>query len=115
MDQSSQNARPTAAAEEAHRGALRQARPEPENLSPREWLVANEVCSLLDIVAEVNTRIQGSTDTHLSQTTFNVLEVKDGLSGSMHDIRTPDESCSAGAVSTEPAPIGGLTPEAKTL
>ena len=78
-------------------------------------MVANEVCSRLDVVAEVTTRIQGSTDTHISQTMFNMLEVKDVLTGSIHDIRTPHQSCSVGAVPTEPTPVGDLTPEAKKV
>lgn len=87
----------------------------PRRLSPREWLVANEVCSLLDVVAEVTTHIQGSTDTHLGQTMFNMFEVKDVLSGSMQDIRRPDDSCSARAAPTGPTPIGDLTPESEKM
>ena len=46
-------------------------------LSTREWVITNEVCSLLDVVAEVATRIQGAEDTHISLTIFNILEIKD--------------------------------------
>lgn len=39
----------------------------PWKLSGYEWHIANEVCSLLNPVAEVTTRIQGSQDAFLSQ------------------------------------------------
>ena len=44
-------------------------------LNSHKWKVTNEVCSLLDVVAEVTTRIQGGADTHLSQTMLNMREI----------------------------------------
>jgi len=46
-------------------------------LTTREWTIANEVCSLLDVVAEVTIKIQGGVDTHISQTMFSMLEIKE--------------------------------------
>ena len=41
--------------------------------------MTNEVCSLLDTVAEATIRIQGSVDTHVSQTVFLMKEVVEML------------------------------------
>lgn len=38
-------------------------------------LTTNEVCSLLGDISEVTTRIQGSVDTHINQTTFIMKEM----------------------------------------
>ena len=46
-------------------------------LSTREWVITNEICGLLDVVAEVTTRIQGAEDTHICETMFNMLEIKE--------------------------------------
>ena len=60
-------------------------------LSTREWRITNEVCSLLDVVAEVTIRIQGDADTHISQTMFNMLEIKEIFEEEEHNIRTLDQ------------------------
>ena len=46
-------------------------------LTTREWTIANEVCSLLDVVAEVTIKIQRGVDIHISQTMFSMLEIKE--------------------------------------
>jgi len=60
-------------------------------LSSREWTVTNEVCSLLDVVTEVTVKIQGATDTHISQTMFNMREIREIFDGDVHKIRIPDQ------------------------
>ena len=59
-------------------------------LSTREWVISNEVCCLLDVVEEVTARIQGAEDTHISETMFNMLEIKEIFEGNTHKIRTQD-------------------------
>ena len=44
-------------------------------LTSHKRTVANEVCSLLDVVSEAATRIQGAEDTHVSQAMFIMTEV----------------------------------------
>ena len=44
-------------------------------LTSHEWTVTNEVCSLLDVVSEATTRMQGVEDTHVSQVMFIMTEV----------------------------------------
>lgn len=84
-------------------------------LTAREWLVTNEVCSLLDLVAEVTTPVRGSVDTHISQTMFNMKEVKEVLEGEEFDVRTPEQAYAADDVSTVKASLYDLTPEAQAV
>ena len=48
-------------------------------LSPSEWLTIKEVCSVLEPLREVNTRIQGGQDGLLSRTIFLCNELQDVL------------------------------------
>ena len=55
-------------------------------------MITNEVCSLLHVVAEVTIRIQGSENTHISETMFKMLEIKEIFEGDTHKIRTQDQT-----------------------
>jgi hypothetical protein len=83
-------------------------------LTSHEWLVTNEVCSLLDTIAEVTTRIQGSVDTHVSQTVFLMKEAKELLDGDAFPIRR-SEADSAVPVPTENTPVEELSEEARRV
>lgn len=83
-------------------------------LTAHEWLVTNEVCSLLHTIAEVTTRIQGSVDTHVSQTVFLMKEAKEVMDGDTLPIRGP-EADSAGPVPTENTPVEELSEEAQRV
>lgn len=84
-------------------------------LSNREWTITNEVCSLLDVVAEVTIKIQGSSDTHISQTMFNMLEIKEIFQEDEHKIRTPDQLYDGGSVLKERQTVDELSSEAQTV
>ena len=56
-------------------------------LTSHEWTVTNEVCSLLDVVSEATTPIQGGEDTHVSQVMFIMTEVIELLKEDSHSIR----------------------------
>ena len=58
-------------------------------LTSHEWTVTNEVSSLLDDVSEATIRMQGATDTHLSQAMF-MREVIEMLDEDKQPIRLPD-------------------------
>ena len=60
-------------------------------LSVREWSVTSEVCSVLDPVAEVNTKIQGAEDTYISQATFLMTELLAIMGSGPFCTRTPDK------------------------
>ena len=60
-------------------------------LSVREWSVTNEVCSVLDPVAEVNTKVQGVEDTYISQATFLMTALLAIMGSGPFRIRTPDK------------------------
>eukprot|EP00904_Undaria_pinnatifida_P000882 jgi/Undpi1/10795/HiC_scaffold_29.g13243.m1 len=70
-------------------------------LTSREWTIANEVCSLLDVVPEVTIKIQGGVDTHISQTMFSMLEIKEIIGDTEHWIRAPDQAYDGGDVLKE--------------
>ena len=59
-------------------------------LTPHEWTVTNEVCSLLDDVSEVTIRMQGAGDTHVSQAMAVMTEVTAMLKEESHPIRLPN-------------------------
>ena len=61
-------------------------------LNSHEWKVTNVVWSLLDVVAEVTITIQGSADTHLSQTMFNMREIHEIFGKDSHAIRKLDQA-----------------------
>ena len=60
-------------------------------LSVREWSATNEVCSVLDPEAEVNTKVQGAEDTYISQATFLMTELLTIMGSGRFRIRTPDK------------------------
>ena len=68
------------------------------------------MCSLHDAFAEVTSTIQGA-DTHISETLFNVLEIKEIFEGDMHKIRTQDQNYNDGDVLKEPTSVDDLTNE----
>lgn len=84
-------------------------------LNAHEWRVTNEVCSLLDVVAEVTIKIQGGSDTHISQTMFNMYEIDDVLKHAEQDIRTPDQLYNDSNISREPKEVDHLTAEAQQV
>ena len=87
-------------------------RQEPQNSSRRlkshKWTVTNEVSSLLDDVSEATIRMQGATDTHLSQVIFIMREVIEMLNEDKQPIRLPDAT-------VLPVPEGGIPTEQTTL
>ena len=60
-------------------------------LSVREWSVTNEVCSVLDPVAKVNTKVQGAEDTYTGKATFFMTELLAIMGSGPFRIRTPDQ------------------------
>ena len=60
-------------------------------LSVRDWSVTNEVCSVLDPVAEVNTKVKGAEDTNNSQATFLMTELLAIMGSGRFRIRSPDK------------------------
>ena len=84
-------------------------------LKSHEWKVTNEVCSLLDVVAEVTIRIQGGADTHLSQTMFNMREIHEIFGEDSHAIRKLDQAYNGVDVETEEMAEKDLTAEAQQV
>ena len=84
-------------------------------LSTRVWRITNEVCSLLNVVAEVTVKIQGASDTHISQTMFNMLEIKEIFEGIEHTIRTPDQLYDGCDMLKEKQSVDDLSDEARTV
>ena len=84
-------------------------------LNSHEWKVANEVCSLLDVVAEVTIRTQGGADTHLSQTMFNMREIHEIFGEDSHAIRKLDQAYNGVDVETEEMAEEDLTAEAQQV
>ena len=73
--------------------------------------LATAVCSLLDVVAEVTTKIQGADDTHISQTMFNMKEIMEIFADDEHRIRVQDQNYSDGDVLKEKMGVDELTSE----
>ena len=86
-----------------------------QKLNSHEWKVANEVCSLLDVVAEVTIRIQGGADTHLSQTMFNMREIHEIFGEDSHAIRKLGQAYNGVDVETEEMAEEDLTAEAQQV
>lgn len=84
-------------------------------LSLREWTVTNEVCSLLDVVAEVTIKIQGATDTNISQTMFNMREIRDIVDDDVQTIRTPDQPYNNDCVDTGKIHVDDLMGESRKV
>ena len=72
-------------------------------LTSHEWTITNEVSSLVDDVSEATIRVQGATDTHLSQAMF-LREVIEMLNEDKQPIRLPDAT-------VLPVPEGGIPTE----
>jgi len=87
-------------------------------LTSHEWTVTNEVSSLLDDVSEATIRMQGATDTHLSQAMFIMREVIEMLNEDKQPIRLPDATVlpvPEGGIPTEQTDILDLTMEAQEV
>ena len=87
-------------------------------LTSHEWTVTNEVSSLLDDVSEATIRMQGATDTHLSQAMFIMREVIEMLNEDKQPIRLPDATVlpvPEGGIPTEHTDILDLTIEAQDV
>ena len=69
------------------------------------------MCSLHDAFAEVTSTIQGAEDTHISETLFNMLEIKGIFEGDTHKIWTQDQNVNDGDVLKEPTSVDDLTSE----
>ena len=85
-------------------------------LTSHEWRVTNEVCSLLDVVAEVIIELQGGADTHIGQTMFNMMEIKEIFTKEDHNIRTLDQTYdSSGDILKERIGVDDLSQEAQLV
>ncbi|CAM9293773.1 unnamed protein product, partial [Ascophyllum nodosum] len=85
-------------------------------LTSHEWRVTNEVCSLLDVVAEVIIELQGGADTHIGQTMFNMMEIKEIFTKEDHNIRTLDQTYdSSGDILKERIAVDDLSQEAQLV
>ena len=87
-------------------------------LTSHELTVTNEESSLQDDVTEATIRMQGATDTHLSQAMFIMREVIEMLNEVKHPIRLPDATVLPGTdrgIPTEHTDILDLTTEAQEV
>lgn len=71
--------------------------------------------SPLDVVAQVIIKIQGTIDTHISQTMFNMLGIKEVLVGKEHKIRRPDSPYDGSGVLKERIRLDDLLSEAMNV
>ena len=83
---------------------FRQQPQNPRKLTPYEWTVTNEVCSLLDEVSEITIPMQGAKDTDVSQAMFIAHEVMQLLRGETLLIRMQNTT-------VVPAPPDGIPTE----
>ena len=60
-------------------------------LTSHDWNVTNQVCSILDPIAEENIKIQGSEDTYISQATFLMKGLMEIMTSECVQIRVPDK------------------------
>ena len=60
-------------------------------LISHDWNVTNQVCSILDPIAEVSIKIQGAEDTYISQATFLMKELMEIMTSECLQIRVPDK------------------------
>ncbi|CAB1106613.1 unnamed protein product [Ectocarpus sp. CCAP 1310/34] len=84
-------------------------------LTPNEWTIINEVCSLLADVSEITIRVQGSVDTHIGQAMFIIHEVIEMLGEDTHPIRQPNATVvpvPEEGIPTDDTPVTDLTAEA---
>ena len=63
---------------------------------------------------EVTIKIQGGVDTHISQTMFSMLEIKEIIGDTEHWIRAPDQAYDGGDVLKEKTSLDDLTSEYAT-
>ena len=61
-------------------------------LTSHDWNVTNQVCSILDPIAEVNNKVQEAEDTYISQATFLMKELMEIATSECLQIRVPDKS-----------------------
>ena len=66
-----------------------------QKLTNHEWAVTNEICSVLDLIANVTTKIQGSNGTHIGQATFFMKKLREIFKGELVEIRKADVEVSA--------------------
>ena len=64
---------------------------EKRRLTSHDWNVTNQVCSILDPIAEVKIKIQGAEDTYISQATFLMKELMEIMTSVCLQIRVPDK------------------------
>ena len=60
-------------------------------LTGHDWNVTNQVCSILDHIAEVDIKTQGAEDTYISQATFLMKELMEIMTSECLQIRFPDK------------------------
>ena len=60
-------------------------------LTSHDWNVTNQVCSILDPIAEVNIKIEGAEDTYISWATFLMKESIEIMTSECLQIRVPDK------------------------
>ena len=81
-------------------------------LTNREWSVTNEICSVLDPIAEVNIKIQGAKSTYIGKAAFFMKELMEIAKESEFDIRVPDQP-NVSPVQYEPVAVNELLPEVR--
>ena len=81
-------------------------------LTNREWSVTNEICSVLDPIAEVNIKIQGAKSTYIGEAAFLMKELMEIAKESEFDIRVPDQP-NVSPVQYEPVAVNELLPEVR--
>ncbi|CAB1103007.1 unnamed protein product [Ectocarpus sp. CCAP 1310/34] len=87
-------------------------------LTPNEWTITNEVCSLLSDVSEVTIRMQGSVDTHVGQAMFILHELIEMLGEDTHPIRQPNATVMPlppEGIPTDDTQVMDLTAEAQCV
>ena len=97
---------------------FRQLPQNPRKLTPHEWTVTNEVCSLLGDVSEATIRMQGAKDTHVSQVMFIMHEVMEMLRENTHPIRMQNATVMTlppDGIPTEDTQVTDITLEAQEV
>ena len=90
--------------------------PNARKLTPHEWIVTQEVCSLLDDVSEATIRMQEAGDTHVSQAMFIMTEVIAMLKEEL--LRVPNATVlppPPDGIPTESTQVAELTLEAQDV
>ena len=64
---------------------------EKRRLTSHDWNVTNQVCSILDPIAEVKIKIQRAEDTYISQATFPMKGLMEIMTSVCLQIRVPDK------------------------